>query len=525
MILPPKYPSAAMDSKKTKISDITVPVRHDAGVNVGTSGEADSAETRPTAVLTPERIPAANTVPRACDTDSTRLTVAPADIEASPAVNNDRRVIKNRFVLMDILGTGGMGQVYLAQDRMRVEMDDSSPFVAIKVLNEECRTMPGALQALQREAKKAQALSHPNIVTVYDFDRDGDTAFISMEYIKGESLKERLQKVGSIPPDQAMHIIERVARGLAYAHQEGIVHADIKPANIFLAAEGNVRILDFGIAKAFTDVNRDRPSLADHLTEGALTPAYASAQMLEGDSALPSDDVYSLSCMAVEMLTGDHPFRGQSGKAVPANLARDLKLKVAPVNNLSKRHMRALRKGLAFEREQRFQNAGEFIDAIKARNIKKDLALLGSAVLVTSLVLFAVTKGLEQVVPGTSSLAPALSEVRELIDDADSVLVAGDIDMAHRFYAQAWELANDLTADDVAERKKVHAILADRLSGISDQLIAQSRQQDLDEYRLRELYVALEFLRRDDVPGITRKIDKALISIESRLHDLDSAVQ
>lgn len=494
-------------------------MKPDVGVDSPVVG--DSLETRPTAVLVPDRPQSTKTLPRAAATDPTRIPPAGegAIQTTTPAT---RREIKNRFEIMDILGSGGMGQVFLAQDRMRVEMDDSTPFVAIKVLNEECRKMPGALQALQREAKKAQALSHPNIVTVYDFDRDGDTAFITMEYLKGESLKERLQRLGSMPPADAMYVIERVARGLAYAHQEGFVHADIKPANIFLTTDGNVRILDFGIAKAFTDANRDRPGLADHLTEGALTPAYASAQMLDGDSALPSDDVYSLSCMAVEMLTGEHPFKGNTGKAVPANMARDLKLKVAPIKHLSGRHMRALRKGLAFEREQRFRNAGEFIDAIKARNLKKDVVMLGSAVIVTSLVLFAITKGLEQIVPATSALAPALSEVRELIEDADAVLGTGDVDMAHRFYAQAWELANDLTADDVEERGKVHAILADRLAGISGQLIEQSRQQDLDEYRLRELYVALEFLRRDDLPGIKRKIDEALASIEFRLDSLDS---
>ncbi len=491
--------------------------------SVDSSAVADPSETTPTAVLIPRKPASTKTLARVAATDPTRIPSAnESTIQAD--VPGTRREIKNRFAITDILGSGGMGQVFLAQDRMRVEMDDSAPFVAIKVLNEECRKMPGALQALQREAKKAQALSHPNIVTVYDFDRDGDIAFITMEYLKGESLKERIQRVGHIAPGDAMHIIERVARGLAYAHQEGFVHADIKPANIFLTTDGNVRILDFGIAKAFTDANRDRPGLADHLTEGALTPAYASAQMLDGDSALPSDDVYSLSCMAVEMLTGDHPFKGSTGKAVPANLARDLKLKIAPIKELSGRHMRALRKGLAFEREQRFQNAGEFIDAIKARSIKKDLVMLGAAVVVTSLVLFVITKSLEQIVPATSSLSPALSDVRELIEDADDVLHTGDVDMAHRFYAQAWELANDLTVDDVEERSKVHAILADRLASISARLIAQSRQQDLDEYRLRELYVALEFLRRDDLPGIKKKIDEALTHIESRLDSLDSAI-
>ncbi len=93
------------------------------------------------------------------------------------------KVLKERFVLLQTLGEGGMGKVYLAKDLLREEMEDSDSLIAIKVLNDECRRLPGALQSLQREEKKAQTLSHPNIVTVYDFDRDGETAFITMEYI------------------------------------------------------------------------------------------------------------------------------------------------------------------------------------------------------------------------------------------------------------------------------------------------------------------------------------------------------
>src|SRR5690606_26677297 len=137
-----------------------------------------------------------------------------------------------------------------------------------------------------------------------DFDRDGETAFITMEYIEGESLKEHLREVTRMPFDKAQYVIERVARGLAYAHQQGFAHADIKPANIFLGKNGIVKILDFGIAKAFSEVNQEKRSLADALTEGALTPGYASLEMLQGEAPLPVDDVYSLACMFYEMVRG-----------------------------------------------------------------------------------------------------------------------------------------------------------------------------------------------------------------------------
>lgn len=429
----------------------------------------------------------------------------------------ERKLLKGRFALTGVLGAGGMGQVFLAKDLLRVEMEDSSPFIAIKILNDECRDLPGALQTLQREAKKAQALSHPNIVTVFDFDRDGDTAFITMEYIEGQSLRDHLREVRLMPPTEAMYVVERVARGLAYAHQQGFVHADIKPANIFLARDGSVKILDFGIAKAFTDANREAPTAADNLTEGALTPAYASAQMLEGEGVLPADDVYSLACMAYEMMAGRHPFPGPDGRAMPANIASAQHRRVVTLPQLSRRHMKALRRGLEFDRAKRFTDAGEFIDAIKTRNIKKDALLLASAALVTSLLVAVVSKGLENMVPAPDTFKAELAAVRELIEDGDRLMGDGDLDMAHRFYAQAWELGNDLTRDDVGERKKAHLILSDRLGNISDALMRRAGQNELDEYQLREIYVALDFLQKDEIPGNEAQIKRTLQDIERRL--------
>lgn len=433
----------------------------------------------------------------------------------------DKTVLKRRFVLLETLGSGGMGNVYLAKDLLREEMEDSNPNVAIKVLNDDCRNLPGALQSLQHEAKKAQALSHPNIVTVYDFDRDRETAFITMEYIDGDSLKDHLRKTKRMSHAKAMHVIERVARGLAYAHQQGFVHADIKPANIFLGDNGVVKILDFGIAKAFTDAAKERRSLADDLTEGALTPSYASLEMLRGHRALPSDDVYSLACMAYEMITGRHPFIGQDGLPMPADVAMKNGAKVEPIPGIPRRHMKALRCGLAFERSKRFKDAGEFIDAIKTRNWKKDGALLLSAAVLTGIVIFAINHGLEQVVPSVDSLKPQLAQVAEAIRDGDEMLSSGDIDFAHRLYSQAWEVASDLTVNDVEEREKAHAILQDRRKKVSDSIIEKSRDPSLDEYQLRELYVALEFLLKDDIGGNEKRIKKALNAIDNKLETMN----
>ncbi len=480
------------------------------------------------------RIRPSGTTEFAPPAESAKTTVVNAELKSntdSVFAHLDRRVaeqykgktvLKERFVLVKTLGSGGMGNVYLAKDLLREEMEDSNPLIAIKVLNDECRRLPGALQSLQREAKKAQTLSHPNIVTVYDFDRDGETAFITMEYIEGESLKEHLRQNVRMPFDKALYVIERVARGLAYAHQQGFAHADIKPANIFLSKNGVVKILDFGIAKAFTEANKEKHSLADDLTEGALTPGYASLEMLQGKTALPVDDVYSLACMFYEMVRGRHPFIGADGLPMPADVALAKAAKLEAINGIPRRQMRALRRGLEFERVKRFKDAGEFLDAIKKRNLKKDLGLLALAAGVTGAVIFLTSTALDQVVPSVTSLKPELSSVQDAIVEGDEFLLSRDVDLAHRLYSQAWELANDLTTNDVVEREKAHAILEDRMNKVSDLLIERSLDESMDEYQLRELFVALEFLSKDEIAGNEKQIEKALNNINKRLQRIES---
>lgn len=450
-------------------------------------------------------------------------TWARVDSMARAAAYPNKKILKDRFVLLEMLGAGGMGNVYLAKDLLREEMEDSHPLIAIKVLNDECRSMPGALQSLQREAKKAQALSHPNIVTVYDFDRDGETAFITMEYIDGQELKQCLRDNKRMPHAQAMHVIERVARGLAYAHQQGFAHSDIKPANIFLAKDETVKILDFGIAKAFTEATKEKRSLADDLTEGALTPAYASLEMLQGASAIPADDVYSLACMAYEMIRGQHPFIGENGRPMPADVAKAVGAKVEPIPGLSRRHMKALRQGLAFDRRDRFADAGKFIDAIKARNRKRDFAMLAAAVVFAGAGFVAIDFGLEQVVPSLSSLKPNMANVVDMITEADEFLVLEDISSANRLYAEAWEETNYLTINDAVEREKAHAILQDRMNKLSQVLIGRASGADIDEYQLRELYVALDFLLRGKQTSNEKNIKNALSNINKRLAQFESS--
>ncbi|MEL7451196.1 MAG: serine/threonine-protein kinase, partial [Pseudomonadota bacterium] len=161
-------------------------------------------------------------------------------------------VIKERFVLQAEIGKGGMGVVFKALDLRKQEALDRNPYVAVKVLNEEFKRHPESLKALQREARKAQDLAHPNIVNVFDFDRDGDDVYMTMEYLEGEPLDELIQKqaMSGLPKDEAFPIIRGMALALNYAHEKGIIHSDFKPANCFLNKDGVVKVFDFGIARA-----------------------------------------------------------------------------------------------------------------------------------------------------------------------------------------------------------------------------------------------------------------------------------
>jgi len=203
-------------------------------------------------------------------------------------------VVRDRFELVAELGAGGMGTVYRALDRRKQEAEDESPYVAIKLLGEDFKQHPRAFVTLQRETKKTQALAHPNIVTVYDFDRDGDVIYMTMEELKGKTLEDILAEQAGIPIDkeQGLSIIRGIAQGLIFAHSKGIIHSDLKPGNIFVTDENQVKILDFGIARVVDESSySDRYDVSEL---SALTPRYASIDMLEHKPPDPRDDLFAL---------------------------------------------------------------------------------------------------------------------------------------------------------------------------------------------------------------------------------------
>ena len=273
-------------------------------------------------------------------------------------------VLAQRFVIQEIIGSGGMGTVFKARDLRRDEAQDRHPYVAVKTLNIDVLRRDDLLKILQREARKAQNLSHPNIVRVYDFDRDDETIFLTMELLEGSSLEAMIQANGlaGTSLQDALPIIEQVASALEFAHSEGIVHSDLKPANILILDTGRVKVIDFGIARAIPTSGMqtlDRTTFDMHAL-GALTPAYASPEMIEGKEPDPRDDVFALACIAYELLTGLHPF----GRT-PALAARAANLRPKRPARLSASQWKALQGGLELNRSRRTPSAKSLIAAMQ----------------------------------------------------------------------------------------------------------------------------------------------------------------
>ena len=296
-------------------------------------------------------------------------------------------VLHNRFRLIEPIGEGGMSTVYKAIDLRKVEARASETHVAVKLLTVPLSDFTESLAVLQGEAHKLQTLPHPNIVRVIDCDRDGRIVFMTMEYLSGESLKRKLAiaEHKGLAAKDAIRIVGCIAGGLEFAHRNGIVHGDLKPGNVLVTDNGDVKIIDFGIARLMTrhpraaGVNGDeRPRLS------ALTPPYASPEMLENAPPDPRDDIYALACIAHELLTGRHPF-----DRMVATDARDSSMRVVRRNSMSAAQFKAIAHGLEFDREKRTPTVERFMEEFTAGSgIRRDhMAAIVGAVVLAALIL------------------------------------------------------------------------------------------------------------------------------------------
>jgi tRNA A-37 threonylcarbamoyl transferase component Bud32 len=221
-------------------------------------------------------------------------------------------LIGGRYEIEELVGTGGMSSVYRARDRVLERR------VALKVLHEHFSADPEYVERFRREARAIARLNHPNIVTVIDRGEFGKRQFIVFEHIPGENLKEVVEREGQLPVAQALALTHQIARGLAFAHQHGVVHRDVKPQNVLLDESGTAKVTDFGIARSLDP--------GEELTQtGTLlgTSDYIAPEQASGEPIDARSDQYSLGVLLYELLTGEVPYPADSFMAVAMRHLRD----------------------------------------------------------------------------------------------------------------------------------------------------------------------------------------------------------
>ncbi len=268
----------------------------------------------------------------------------------------------NRFALLQLIGVGGMSRVFKATDAAR---SSAAPaFLAVKVLTRPFNDPSGSFEEFEKEVQKLKQLSHPNIVRLFDCGRDGSAVFLTMEYLIGESLYGRLQAASAAavaPREDAHAIVTAVASALDYAHAHDVVHGDLKPGNVIITDDGEIKLIDFGmawwIARPKTALAR-REAAKTRFTAG-VTPRYASPQLMARHKPEVADDVYGLACLAYEVFTGIHPFDDGKG-------AQTLRFPPPMRPGLTASQYAALVNGLQFERHKRTASVRELMDQFGA---------------------------------------------------------------------------------------------------------------------------------------------------------------
>jgi tRNA A-37 threonylcarbamoyl transferase component Bud32 len=259
-----------------------------------------------------------------------------------------------RFEIIGEIGSGAMGKIYEGFD------STINRRVAIKTIRTDVVSLGGerARQRFLREAQAAGALNHPNIVTIYQADEAGPYSFIAMEYLEGETLEKIIEKRAPLPLEEICRIATPICEALDYAHRNGVVHRDVKPANIMITTEGTVKVMDFGIAHIdYSTLTR----------EGAVlgTPSYMSPEQIRGEKVDGLSDIFSLGVVIYEMATGNRPFLGESLATISNRILSHMPILASDLNpNLSPALDAALWQAMAKDKTNRFPTAKAFAEAL-----------------------------------------------------------------------------------------------------------------------------------------------------------------
>ncbi|MGH3001969.1 MAG: protein kinase domain-containing protein, partial [Gaiellaceae bacterium] len=265
-------------------------------------------------------------------------------------------ILSGRYELEELVGTGGMSSVYRAHDSL---LDRT---VALKVLHQQYTADEGYVERFRREARSVATLSHPNVVTVIDRGEHEGRQFIVFEYVDGENLKQLIVRRGPAPVTMALELGVQVARGLSFAHQQGLVHRDVKPQNVLLNGNGEAKVTDFGIARSL-DVKHGMTQTGTVLG----TSDYIAPEQAQGQQVGEHTDVYSLGVVMYELLTGEVPFPGENFVAVamrhinePPPPIRDRRPDVPP------RLEEAIQRAMAKDPDDRFPTMRDFCQELDA---------------------------------------------------------------------------------------------------------------------------------------------------------------
>lgn len=264
-------------------------------------------------------------------------------------------ILDNRYKILEEVGTGGMAVVYKAQDILLDRI------VAVKILHAKYGDDHDFVVRFRQEAQAAAKLSHPNIVNIYDVGYDENVHYIVMEYVRGETLKEYIEKHGHLPINTSIQITFDIGEALENAHKNGIVHCDIKPHNILVTETGRIKVADFGIARA---VNSSATNKDDHAVLGSVH--YFSPEQASGGPVDERTDIYSLGVVMYEMMTGVVPFEGETAISVALqHVQDDIPLPTKYNRRIPRLVEQCILKAMAKNPDDRFQSIAEMMSELR----------------------------------------------------------------------------------------------------------------------------------------------------------------